>query len=130
MSKDAGLKYSNRVLVEDEATARRVGPEAITRAQLKAATDLQDCLVVNSCFASATLDDDVFPAGMAEVTFFRCNLDNVVVPPKNTVIGLPEDPTRESEPDGCTMKRIGVGLDGMDWVLDEDGNPVRRVIPE
>lgn len=123
MNDKASVKYSNRVLVADSKAAAMLGPEAITRAELKAATDLVDCLVVNSCFASETPDDDVFPSGMVEVTFDHCNLDNVLVPPGNVIYDDPAD-------GGCTNKTIVLGDDGKDWITDKNGDPIAKASVE
>ena len=81
------------------------------------AEEFNNTEIRNSCFYQEWVDDgptmkDIFPDGMVGVTFIRCNLDNVHVPPGN-VIG----PT-------CTHKRFRVQNDMATWVVDENDKPV------
>ncbi|MHC4397693.1 MAG: hypothetical protein ACYS1A_18780 [Planctomycetota bacterium] len=69
-------------------------------------------VIKNYCFAQEFSIDDVvtegkrvLPAGLTGVEFIDCNLDNVFIPPGNTV-------TRGSN------KLIQIKNDLMDWVLD------------
>ena len=69
--------------------------------------------IVGSCFyQEAEPDTEVFPAGMVGVTFKRCNLDNVKIPPGNTVEG------------SCCHRKIKVQNDLEDWFLDTSLKPV------
>lgn len=54
----------------------------------------------------------IFPESMTGVTFRRCNLDNVYIPPNNTV---------DSD---CCHRRIKIQNDLMNWIVDENGDPV------
>lgn len=81
--------------------------------------DLNGTVIVGSCFYQEAKPDeplprDIFPKGMTGVTFQRCNLDNVCIPPGNTFVD-------------CTMKRIRWQNDGDDWILDAAGQPVEPV---
>lgn len=55
---------------------------------------------------------NIFPVGMTGVTFDRCNLDNVSVPPGNTV--LPN----------CSNRRIKPQNDLEDWIVNNSDQPV------
>lgn len=56
---------------------------------------------------------NVFPPGMTGVTFEDCNLDNVIIPPGNTVVR-------------GTNKRLKLQNDLMDWECDkETGAPIK-----
>jgi hypothetical protein len=52
------------------------------------------------------VEKDIFPDDMTGVTFYNCNLDNVYVPPGNTVIG-------------GSQRRIKVQNDWEDWILEK-----------
>lgn len=57
----------------------------------------------------------IFLATMTGVIFLRCNLDNVFIPPGNTLMddgGVP-----------CSNRRIRVQDDGRDWIVEADGTP-------
>lgn len=86
--------------------------------------EFNDTIIVGGCFwQEGKPDTVVFPAGMRGVTFRRCNLDNVYVPPGNTI-----------EAD-CTHKRIKCfpptpkegkadpNEGAIDWQVDEKGMP-------
>lgn len=92
------------------------------------AKDFSNTEIIGSCFyqeaawdaggLSPTPPDprvSIFPAGMTGVVFRRCNLDNVIVPPGNTVI------TSGAEP--CCHRRICVQNDLEDWELDSANKP-------
>ena len=53
---------------------------------------------------------DVFPVGTQNVTFERCNLDNVKLPKDSILID-------------CINRRIRVQNDWEDWILDGDSKP-------
>lgn len=60
---------------------------------------------------------DVFPPGTHNVTFLRCNLDNVRVTGQPSTVG-----------EGSTNRKIRVMNDAEDWELNENNNkPVRPV---
>jgi len=77
-------------------------------------------IIKGSCFYHECPEDrdeplvDVFPDGI-ECTFERCNLDNVVIPPKCTVMEC------------CTNKRVKVQNDREDWVLHPDNKPLEPI---
>lgn len=61
----------------------------------------------------------IFPLTMTGVTFRRCNLDNVFVPPGNTIM---DDGGIQS-----SHRRIRVQNDLEDWIVDASGNPIEPV---
>lgn len=72
---------------------------------------LNGSIIYQSCFSQETPDTEVFPSDMTGVTFINCNLDNVLMPSGNTIIG-------------GTHRRFQAQEDGLDWELDVDGNPL------
>ena len=79
------------------------------------ASDFNNTTIKGSCFYQQYfVDSDIFPTGMVGVTFENCNLDNVLIPNGNTIVG------------GCN-KKIRVQNDGVDWLLDGALNPVEPV---
>ena len=58
---------------------------------------------------------DIFPKGMIGVKFYRCNLDNVYVPPGNFVDS------------SCTHKRIKV-IKNVDCVVDENKAIIEKLV--
>lgn len=73
--------------------------------------------IKGSCFAQEFLEGDelpdsggktIFPA-ITGVTFTNCNLDNVYVPPGNTVSG------------GC-KRTLQANGDGKDWIMTKNGS--------
>ena len=56
----------------------------------------------------------IFPDGATNITFDRCNLDNVSVPENSVLIG-------------CTNKRVKVQNDGYDWIIDGNNVPIEPV---
>lgn len=82
-------------------------------------------VIYASCFYQEASEDatkieeiqkHIFPEDMTEVTFYNCNLNNVYIPPHNTVI----------DPCGRT-KLIKVQNDREDWIIDGDLKPVEPV---
>lgn len=57
----------------------------------------------------------IFPEGMIDVTFTRCNLDNVIIPSGNTI------------GEKNSHKKIRIMNDGRDWILDNDNKPVEKI---
>jgi len=74
-------------------------------------------IIRGSCFyQEGRPDAHIFPEKMTGVTFERCNLDNVFIPPGNILAeqaGIP-----------CTNKQILVQNDLRDWQIDAEGTPV------
>ena len=75
--------------------------------------DFNNSIIVGSCFYQECVEGDIkvvkdiFPDGMTEVTFDKCNTDNVYIDEtKNTIKG------------GCHRK-IQVQNDWEDWILDK-----------
>lgn len=82
--------------------------------------------IVGTCFyCESALGDTgdpykvIFPAAMTGVIFKRCNLDNVYIPPGNTIT---EDAGISS-----SHRRIRVQNDLEDWIVDATGNPIEPV---
>ena len=81
--------------------------------------------VVGSCFAQEVIKKPIsweqvhiFPEDMTGVTFEKCNLDNVFIPPGNIIDGR------------CTTKKITSCLDiedVKDWLLDNSKNAIEPV---
>jgi len=72
--------------------------------------------IVGSCFYQENKPNHViFPSGMTGVTFRKCNLDNVQIPPTCIV---------QSD---CSLRKIRVQNDFEDWVLDNSLKPVEPV---
>lgn len=72
---------------------------------------MNDEIIVCSCFSQQKPDTVIFPEEMTGVTFINCNLDNVLIPPGNTV-------------EGGLHRRYLTLEDGTDWIIDENNNPV------
>jgi hypothetical protein len=79
--------------------------------------DFKSIAICGSCFSKEIPDTKVFPDNMTGVTFIDCNLDNVFIPPGNTII-------RGSH------KRFKAQNDGEDWIVDAQGAPVEPVDKE
>ena len=78
-------------------------------------TNLDDMVIVGSCFAQEGHPyQHIFNDTMKGVTFRRCNLDNVYIPPGNIM-------------DDCSNRQIMVQNDLRDWEVDEHLFPVRVV---
>lgn len=118
-----GLRISAEKTLSD---GRRRLTFHVFKENYKDETDMNGAEIVGSCFyqeaAFGTTGDpsiEIFPSTMTGVTFRRCNLDNVIVPPGNTII--------MEVPDTCSHRRIRCQNDLEDWVLDSLGNPVEPV---
>lgn len=86
--------------------------------------EFNDSTIIGSCFAQQPkivanalsptppeAYEDIFPNGLSNVVFEKCNLDNVLIKAGMTVIG-------------GTNKRIRTMNDWEDWILDADSKPV------
>lgn len=69
-------------------------------------------VVYGTCFSQEVPDSHVFPESMIGVTFIKCNLDNVHIPPGNIVID-------------CWQRRFKVQNDRNDWLIDSKGLPMK-----
>lgn len=76
--------------------------------------DMDGIAIYGSCFSQEVPDTESLPKGLNGVTFVACNLDNVLIPPGNTVID-------------CSQKRFQVQNDGNDWLIDDKGMPEKPV---
>ncbi len=82
------------------------------------AEEFNNSVIVGSCFyQEGTKRIEIFPK-LENVEFRRCNLDNVKL--KGTNLTLTE---------GTTNKKIKA-KDGVDWIYDEDDNPIEPLNPE
>lgn len=75
-------------------------------------TDMGGLTIEGLCLSNETPNAMVLPPNLTGTTFVDCNLDNVFIPPGNTLVR-------------CRVARFRVQEDGLDWLLDEDLNPVR-----
>lgn len=75
--------------------------------------DMDDVVIHGLCLSHEILSE-CLPKNLKGTTFIACNLDNVVIPDGATVID-------------CSQRRFAKQEDGLDWNLDEDGNPTSIV---
>lgn len=73
--------------------------------------DMDGLYIEGLCLSQCT-PRSVLPSGLTGVTFSNCNLDNVVIPPGNTLIS-------------CLNRRYLAQEDGQDWEIAEDGTPIK-----
>lgn len=78
--------------------------------------DFSNCEIHNSCFyQKAKIGDkipkDIFPDGVENLIFVRCNLDNVLLPKGATMID-------------STNKLIQQQIDGLNWIVDKTLKPI------
>ena len=80
-------------------------------------------IISGSCFYQQYTPDgkeppfEIFPPTVKDVTFVRCNLDNVKLPEGTKIIE-------------CTNKIIKVQNDWDDWICDDNGNPIEPLNKE
>lgn len=79
-------------------------------------SDLDGKIIRGSNFSQSEPETIVFPARMKGVTFIDCNLDNVLIPAGNTIIG-------------GSRRRLKIQSDGEDWLLDDNGDALSKVNP-
>lgn len=79
--------------------------------------DLNGKTIYASVFMQEIPDSHIFPEDMRGVTFVNSNLDNVYIPPGNTVIG-------------GTRRRFQVQNDGNDWIIDSKNKPIEPINKE
>ena len=97
--------------------AYNIETQDFTGEDLTSGAPITDIIIVGNCFSQEKPDTQVFPEGSKNITFKRCNLSNVKLPPGSIV-------------DGCQTTRFraqsveGEEID-QDWELDELDNPVR-----
>lgn len=88
-----------------------------TNRSLRDAKDLNGKTIYASVFLQEIPDSRIFPENMKGVTFVNCNLDNVYIPPGNTVIG-------------GSQRRFRVQNDLRDWLIDENNKPIEPLDKE
>lgn len=71
-------------------------------------------IVYRSCFSQDNPDTPVFKEGMIGVTFYNCNLDNVLIPVGN-IVGAEN-----------TQKRFRIQNDLNDWIVDTNNKPIEH----
>ena len=77
------------------------------------AEEFNNSEIVGSCFHIGNQPfSDVFPPDMTGVTFTKCSLSNIIIPPGNTV------------GEGCQHRQIKTQNDGEMWLVDKDGKPI------
>lgn len=81
------------------------------------AKDLEGIVIFGSCFSQETPDTKVFPESVKNLTFYNCNLSNVLIQPGWITIG-------------CQETRYKVQIDGKDWEIDANNMPVRKLNEE
>lgn len=79
--------------------------------------------IVGTCFYRQSPIDNtgdpykhIFPETMTGVTFRRCNLDNIYIPPGNIMIDIGWE--------ACGHRRIRAQNDLEDWIVDATGEPI------
>lgn len=70
-------------------------------------TDMDGLVIEGLCLSQAFPNSHVLPESLTGVTFSYCNLDNVFMPPGNTV-------------ENCSTRCWQAQNDGEDWLLDPD----------
>lgn len=68
-------------------------------------TDMDGLTIEGLCLSNETPNAQVLPLNLTGTTFVWCNLDNVYVPPGNTI------------GEGCSNRLFQVQADGQDWLL-------------
>lgn len=83
------------------------------------ADDFNNTEIIGSCFYQENdVNVDIFPDGLQNVTFTRCNLDNVKIKSGMRLID-------------CSNRHIKVQTDGHDWELNKNnGKPVVPLTPD
>ncbi len=85
--------------------------------------EFNNTTIIGSCFyqewteGDVAIVKDIFPNGMTGVVFQKCNLDNVLVPVGNVIMG-------------GTNEKIKVQNDLSDWILDKDLKPIEPMDKE
>lgn len=67
--------------------------------------DMNGIVISNSCLSNEILDASVLPSDLSGTTFIDCNLDNVIVPVGNLVLG-------------GSQRKFKCQNDGEDWIVD------------
>ena len=69
------------------------------------------------CLSNETPNAQMLPANLTGVTFIACNLDNIFIPPGNTLVN-------------CSNRLFKVQNDGDDWLVDAQHNPIQPLHPQ
>ena len=102
-------KGKKKMAVNEKYSYKDFMDKDLTR---ESASDFNNSEIIGSCFYQQIAPEtQVFPSGITGVKFSKCNLDNVLIPPGNTIEG------------GCHRK-IKVQNDLEDWFLDNSLKPV------
>ena len=91
------------------------------RLSFKHETDMKDINIYGSVFYQECLEGeevvkDIFPDD-ATITFYNCNLDNILIPSGCQVIG-------------GSNKKLKIQNDWEDWILDNDLKPIKPMNKE
>lgn len=70
--------------------------------------------ITGSCFYQEGEEREIFPPEAKNITFKKCNLDNVVLPANSKVVS-------------CSQMRIVKQNDKCDWFVDKDKKPIEPV---
>ena len=109
IEKPINEKYSFKGFPYHGLSFKKIDPKEFNNTTIKGSCFYQEWLE-----GEKEVEKEIFPEGMTGVTFKGCNLDNVIVPIGNTVIG-------------GTHKLIQVQNDWEDWVLEKkDGKLVAK----
>ena len=74
-------------------------------------------MIYGSCFSQETPDTEVFPDTVKNITFYNCNLSNVLIQPGWVTIG-------------CQETKFKAHADGKDWIVDDNLMPMRKLNEE
>lgn len=82
-------------------------------------TDMNGLTIEGLCLCNSLPNAKVLPADLTGTTFTYCNLDNVYIPPGNTVDQF------------CSTRLFQTQNDGQDWLLDPNTlKPVSPLYPD
>lgn len=76
--------------------------------------NLSNIVIYASCFICEKPDHPLFQGTLTNVTFIKCNLDNVLIPQGAILID-------------CTQRRFLVQNDLRDWEVDGDNVPIKVI---
>lgn len=76
--------------------------------------DFSNKTIYDTCFYNEIPDSVIFKPEVRNVTFVRCNLDNIILPNICTVIS-------------CSQARFKCQNDGNDWFIDVTNKPIKPI---